>query len=126
MSQQPQLWHDTLEDALRDVVVAAGGPKRVASVLWPAKDPQEGARHLNRMLDPERPEKPSLEELMFLVRLGAEHDCHTAIEWICAVGGYTRPERKNPETERDKIQREFIASVHAQQRLLKQLEALKL
>ena len=121
---QESLWHDTIEEALRAVVVMLGGPKRVAGQLWPSKSITEGARFLNHCLDPERPEKLSLDELQWLLREGRLAGVHTAMSFLASAAGYNEPQPKNPETERDKLQREFIASVQAQQRLLKQMEAL--
>lgn len=122
--QQESLWHDTWEDALRAVVSALGGPKKVANALWPSKAITEGARYLNHCLDPERPEKLGLDELVWILREGGRANVHTGMAFLTAATGYEDTRPKNPETERDKLQREFIASVQSQQRLLKQMEAL--
>lgn len=44
--QHPSLFHESLEDALRDVIQASGGPKIVASRLWPDKAPEAARRSL--------------------------------------------------------------------------------
>lgn len=36
----PKLFHESLEDALREVIHSAGGPKVVACLLWPDKTPR--------------------------------------------------------------------------------------
>lgn len=120
--QQESLWHDTIEEALRTVVVTLGGPKRVAGQLWPSKSITEGARFLNHCLDPERAEKLSLDELQWLLREGRLAGVHTAMSFLAGEAGYDEPQPKNPETERDQLQREFIESVKRQQYLLSQLE----
>lgn len=121
---QQALWRDTLEDSLRHVVEGLGGPKRVAGDLWPARPVVDAARHLNRCLDPERPEKLSFDELLWLLRAGCAADVHTAMAFLAQACGYETPKRVNPESERDRLMREYIHSVEQQQALVRRLEAL--
>ena len=79
---QAPLWHDTIHDALRALIDALGGPKRVASDLWPARDVADGQRYLLKCLDVERPEKLGLEEFVWLMRAGRAGGCHVLAEYL--------------------------------------------
>lgn len=107
---QESLWYDTPEDAMRALVDRLGGFKRVGAELWPEKPVQDAGRLLAKCLDADRPEKLSLEQTFFLLRKGRDDDCHTLMQWIGQELGY-RVEPISKETERDKLQREYIAAV---------------
>lgn len=124
MGKQQDLWHDTLEDALRDAVHALGGPKAVGYMLWPDKSMIESAKYLNKCLDPERAEKLELSQLVMIMREAALKDCHTPMAFLADVLGYEMPRVKNPETERDRLQREFIHAQEAMATLVKKMERL--
>lgn len=121
---QNQLWHDSFEDALRAVLEAAGGPKAVASEMWPSKPFAEAHRRLLHCLDPERDQKLSLDELRWLIAKGREVGCHTAMAFLARDCGYTDPVPVDPEDERAELQRAFLASMKAQKDILKRMEAL--
>ena len=122
---QTQLWHDALEDALKDVVHAMGGPKAVGSMLWPDKPLADAARYLNQCLDQDRAEKLSLSQLVFLMQKAGEKEIHTAIHFLCDACGYQTPARKDPETEYQTLQREFIQSANRLDDMMKRMERLK-
>lgn len=107
---QQRLFHDTLEDALEDVVHALGGPKRVAGELWPSKEPRAAAILLRHCLNPDRAEKFALDELMWMLKAASAVDCHVATHFIARQCGYREPEKLNPEDEKARLQREFIAA----------------
>lgn len=115
---------EALVVALRSIVEALGGPKRVASELWPSKSITDAARYLNHCLDASRAEKLSLDEVLWLLKHGAEADVHTGMHFLAQHCGYKTPERVNPETERDKLMREYIESVNRQEVLVRRLEAV--
>lgn len=121
---QDTLWHDTFEDALRDVVQALGGPKRVASQLWPGKGLQEAARYLNHCLDVERNEKLSPGEIIWIMRAGAQAGCHVAMTFIADSCLYERP---RPVTRRDReaeLRQQFVESVQQLEILRREMERL--
>ncbi|MCC5809886.1 MAG: hypothetical protein JJU06_05885 [Ectothiorhodospiraceae bacterium] len=124
MTEQQALWHDTLEDALRDLVVALGGPKRVGSMIWPDKDLSAAARLLNHCLDPERPEKLELSQVVFLLVTGRERECHTAMHYLTAAAGYETPRPINVETENQKLQRQYIEATQQMAQLVKKMERI--
>lgn len=121
---QQALWYDRIEDALHDCVQALGGPKRVATALWPGKTAADAARYLNHCLDSERAEKLELGQVVTLMRWGRDADCHTPMHYLAETLGYQPPEPKNPETERDRLQREFIQAQEQMATLVKRMERL--
>jgi len=123
MDQKP-LWHDSLEDALRDVIYALG-PKKAAGDLWPDKDPTHGVRALHHALDPERAEKLSISEIVWLLREGSMNSHHMAMAHLSAVCGYRPPEPTTPEDERAQLQREFIEAKKEFSRLAARIERLR-
>lgn len=121
--QQP-LWHEHFEDALNDIVASVGGPKRLASQLWPDKPIADAARLLRHCLDPSRPEKLELSQVLFVMRKGREADCHTAMHYLAAELGYEAPKPISPETEQQRLQREFIAAQQQIVELARRMDSL--
>lgn len=124
VGDQQKLFHDTLEEALEDVIHVLGGPKRVAGELWPSKDPRQAAVLLRHCLNPDRAEKLALDELMLILKAGAAADCHVAAHHIARHCGYREPEKLNPEDEKVRLQREFIAAQRELARLADRIGGL--
>lgn len=125
MTAEPQfaLIHETLNEAMTDAVRALGGAKKVAAVIWPSKPLDEAKNRLNDCLNPQRPEKLSLSEIMFVLRSAREIGYHGAMTFIAQECGY-RVEPVEPLDEQAKLQREFIESVKASQKIAARLERL--
>lgn len=122
--QQIELIHEDIYEAVRGAVDACGGPKQIASLLWPAKPLAEARRLLLHCLDPERPEKLGLEELVMIGRLARERDCHLLAAWLMGEWRYQAPIPQDPEDERSRLQREFRESVKLQAHLVRCMERL--
>lgn len=121
---QPALYHDTLQDALSEVVTALGGAKKVGVILWPEKSADDAGRQLRHALDPDRPEKVSLEQLALLLRLGREKGAHAGMNYLARDAGYQDPVAVEPEDERAQLQRAWIESTKVQAKLLDRMERL--
>ena len=119
--EQSELWHDSLEEALRDVVVSLGGPKRVGAELWPAKPLTDAARYLNHCLDNERAEKLGLGELMWILKHGRQVGCHIAMQDMANELGYQITPLE-PEDEIAELQRQFIQAREDMQSMLTKME----
>ncbi len=100
--QQIELpFFDSAEDALRAAVQALGGAKQVGASLWPDKTPDQAARLLLDCLNPSRPEKLELSQIMRVLRLARDAGHHTAIQWLAEQMGYeVRPITKAEEVDR--------------------------
>lgn len=109
MTMQQPLWHDTLADAVRALVEALGGAKRVGSMLWPAKPLEAAQRHLLKATSGGK-ERLSLDELDLLLEAGRAHGCHVVAHYVGQRLGY-RLVPVEPEDERAALQRKYIAAV---------------
>lgn len=121
------IFSDTLAEALSDVVYTIGGPKAVAAELWPAKfdaNPESTARYVSQCLEPNRREKFALDEIEWLFAAGRGANAHTAMRYIAHKCNYAEPEPIVPESERDKLQREFVEAVEAQRDIIARMESL--
>lgn len=128
MSNKAQsfLFHESFSDALKEVILAAGGTKSVACKLWPEKTPDAAQRTLLDALNDNRPEKLSPDQVLLLIRLGREVGCHAAINYVSRDGGYSDPQPIEPEDEKAKLMREFIAAQKAMSAISAQLANVNL
>lgn len=121
---QQALWHDSFEDALLDVVYAIGGPKEVASSLWPALSPLDAARKLQHCLAPDRRERLAPNEVVWILRAGAAAGCHVAMSYLTRECGYDTPRRVSPDDQRAELQRQFVEGVGQLEAIRRSLERL--
>lgn len=107
------LHHESIEDALRTVVAASGGWKRVGAQLRPEweEKPEQAARWLQDCLNPDRAEKLSFDQFFQLLRLGRRANCHAAMNQITEEAGYMETRPVDPQSELNELYREFNASV---------------
>lgn len=123
MDQQP-LWHDSLEHALGALIDACGGPKKVGKYLWgESLSAEDAARRIRHNLDPDRRERFSNDELILLLALGREHNCHIAAAFINRRIGYAPPQPIDPEDEVNRLKREYIETGKRLERLFSQHQA---
>lgn len=106
---QPALFVESLNDALRDAVRACGGGKVVAYKLWPEKSPEAAARLLSDCLNEHRAERLTPDQLMLVARMARERGCHVVMQYLCAELSYAAPVPVEPETELAGLLREYIA-----------------
>ena len=108
--QQHRLFHESIYDALRDIVVATGGYKKVGSDLWPSLSADKAGRDLNDCLNPDNARKLDPVELIWLLKRGRDAGVHVGMAYLCQDLAYAAPQPIDPETEIQKLQREFIAA----------------
>ena len=119
---QQSLYHETLQDALGDVVRALGGPKHVGALLWPEKGAEDAGRLLRHCLLADRPEKLSLEQLALLLRMGREKGVHAPMTFLCRDAGYQDPIAVEPADERAQLMRDFVEAQRALAGMAKRME----
>ena len=119
----PKLFHECLEDALREVIQAAGGPKVVACLLWPDKTPEAAHRLLLACLNEDRAERLNPGQLVVLLRLGREKGVHAGMSYLSGECGY-QAKPVEPEDERAMLQRQYIESVKEQRQMIERMERL--
>lgn len=124
MNQQA-LWHDSPEEALRALIDALGGPKAVGHMLMPEKSMDDARRTVLKWCDAERHDKPSLDQLLLLMRKDREAGCHVFAAFLLSQAGYEEPRPVEPKDEAAELQRAFIRSVAEQKALLERLQRVQ-
>ena len=79
---------DCPEDAIKAVVQRLGGAKAVGSQLWPDKTADAAGRALLDALNPDRPEKLSLTQILFILRLAHDAGVHEGAQYLNGEIGY--------------------------------------
>jgi hypothetical protein len=125
MSTQEALFHEDFQDSLRHLVKALGGVEVVGADLWPAKTRKQAGSWLSDCLNPERPGKLDIEEIVALLRLGREAGIHCAIYQLCAELNYERPGIVAPKTPRQLIAEKRIRLALEQKALADEEAALE-
>lgn len=122
---QMNLIHETLTDALRDVVQAAGGNKKVGAQMYPEMPADLAAQRIRDCLNPERREIFNPEQVLFLLRMGRQCGCHAAINHISHEAGYSAPQPVEPEDEVARLQREFVEATKTLGALASHIERIQ-
>lgn len=81
-SPQGELFHETWSDALRASVIACGGYKSVGVQIRPHMPPEQAARMVANWFNAERPEKPSLDELMEILWIARRNNVLLPLTWL--------------------------------------------
>ena len=118
------LVHDSLIDALREVVNALGGIKSVAPRMRPAKSHDAACTWLKDCLNPDRREELHSDDIIWLLREGRRAGAHGAMAFLSSECGYAAPQPVDPADEVAELQRQFIETAKAQQRMLDRLAML--
>lgn len=119
----PQLFHETIEDAIREVVNALGGPKKVAVALWTDRPPEAAHRLLLACLNEDRPERLAPHHLLTLMSAGREFGCHALMRFLAAETGYSCTPL-DPADQVEKMQQQFTDSVRMLAQLAGQIEKM--
>lgn len=120
----PALFHETIEDAIREVIMAAGGFKEVGNRIRPDLVPDRAASWLRDCVNDDRRQHIDPHQLALLRRIGREANCHALATWEARDAGYTDPLPIEPLAERDRLQRDFIAAAHAVQEIAARLDRM--
>ena len=98
---QNALFHERIEDAVDEVIRAAGGRKKVAGELWPDKPARDAHNLLDACLNPDRREKLAPSQVLYIARRGQEVGCHALMSHIAQECGYEiKPITKAEEVDR--------------------------
>ncbi len=124
-SLQAPLFHEDVYEALRTVIMALGGCKKMGSMLWPEKSPQHGAELLNNCLSTARQEKLDPEQLLFLLVEGQKVGCHALADYMGQCAGYKFLVIE-PEDEKAELQKQVIDAAHRFGALVKRLEKISI
>lgn len=121
---QPNLFSESLAEALEETVNQLGGMKVVGLALWPSKSAKDAATALRDALDPSRRDKLGLEEIEHIFRMARE--AGVLAPWKYMADKYDLELRVvDPADKKAALQREFIDGVNALQALGKRLEGMQ-
>lgn len=123
MTQQYELIHESISDALREVVQALGGAKKVGATLRPDRPVAEAARWVSDCLNSERREKFDPDQVLWLLREGRAVGCHGAMSYIARDTGYSATPIE-PQDEKAELQRQFILASKKLSGMAARIEAL--
>lgn len=118
------LFYETWQDAAREVVAAAGGPKKVGPTMWPAKTQLAAVQRLNDCLNPGRAEHFSPDEFLLLLRIGHDAGCHALMRFVAQDTAYAEPQPVSPADERARLQAAFVDAMQLARTLVDRMEGL--
>lgn len=105
--EQTSLFFESIADAIDGAIRATGGYKQVALDLWPSLKLDTAYARLKAALNPDKHEKLSPEELVWLLRRARDKGQHGAFYWLCDELGYTRPAPVEPADAVAETQRQL-------------------
>jgi hypothetical protein len=111
MTDQIPLFVDTYEEAIRHTINALKGFKAVGVALWPDKTADAAGRRLADCLNADKPDRLNPSELAFIRRWARSEGVHVMATYELRAAGYADPQPIEPEDERARLQREYVAAV---------------
>jgi hypothetical protein len=121
---QSSLFHESIEEALDEVVKALGGAKSVAARMRPDLSPDAAARWLRDCLNDSRREHLTPGHVMWLLRAGREAGVHAAMRFLAREAGYSEPVPVSPEDEGADLMRRYIEAAQALAKMSERIERL--
>lgn len=125
MTGQPSLFHEDIWQALRDCVSAMGGTKDVGYRMRPELGPEKAGRWLLDCLNPERNDKLSIEQFLFLLLEARRAGCDIAMHYLARHTGYEAPKALCPQVERDALLLSVQGMASQLQAALARIQALE-
>lgn len=111
--------YDTLNDALKGVVMALGGYKKVGGQMQP--DNEHAGDWLRHCLNGGRREKLSPEQAVWLLREGRKINFHAGMDYLALSTGY-KAQPVDADAQRQALQETIAAGV---EHLTRQMAALQ-
>lgn len=118
---QPALFHESINEALRELIAALGGVKVVGVRMRPEMPADHAGRWLADCLNSDRREHLSPDRVIWLLIEGRKAGVHCTMAWIAGECGYSA-QPVEPEDERAKLQREYIEATKAMARMAERIE----
>jgi len=100
---QETLWLDTWIDAVKAVIDACGGPKKVGVHLRPDLPADDAGEWLLKTLRPNRREVLSAPQLIELLALGRRNNCDVLAAFVADRTGYDAPKPMRIEAETERV-----------------------
>ena len=118
--------YDTPEEALKAAVSALGGNKKVGVMLWPhmEESPDKAGRKLADLLNEDRDEKPSLDQVVFIFRKAKQVGFHDGMYSWNRMCGYSPSKPVDDAEELARKSAEALALLEQLQRTQDEIRAL--
>ena len=121
---QMTLIHESITDALREVIQAAGGAKKVGAMMFPDMPADHAAGKVRDCLNIDRRERFTPDQVAMIVRIGREVGCHAVMNFLARDGGYANPVPIEPEDEAMRLQREFVEATKSLAQMANRIEQM--
>jgi hypothetical protein len=95
---QEALFFEDFRGAIRHLIGALGGPKKVGAILRPTLPVQTAVNWINDCLSTSRDSKFDFEDIVTLLAEGRKRGVHCATWQLSDETGYTRPSIAPPKT----------------------------
>ena len=92
MGEQLGMLEQTFEGAIKDLVEACGGWKKIGKELRSDLDPEHAARWMQKSLQPNRREVMPYSDVRKLLRIGRRHRCNVLMDFLASDSGYEPPQ----------------------------------
>jgi hypothetical protein len=120
-----KLFYDDDLDALKATIQHLGGNKAVGVQLWPDKTPDAAGRSMADCCNTSRSERLSPSQLLFVMRLAREKNCHIMAEHLMSEAGYAKPVPIDPDEEASTIVERIDETLQGVGILVDRLERLR-
>ncbi|MCX7062828.1 MAG: hypothetical protein NTZ11_18320 [Gammaproteobacteria bacterium] len=122
---QNHLWIETWADAVRALIEACGGPKRVGAELRPDLPADDAGEWLQKTLKPNRREVLSAQQLLTLMAIGRRHNCDLLMAFVADQAGYHAPKPIDMANETARVQQQAQDMFAEASKLLDRLSRLQ-
>lgn len=121
---QPELFHESINDALQAAVAALGGPKVVGAKMRPELPVDQAAGWVRDCVNAGRRERFHPEHVQMLLRECRRIGYHGLAAFMMRDANYQDPIPVEVEDAMQKLQQQFIAAVGEIDTIKKQMERL--
>ena len=122
---QMSLHHESMADALREVIQSAGGPKAVGERMFPDMPIDHAASRIRDCLNHDRRDRFTPDQVMMILRMGHQAGCHAGMIFIARELGYSDPVPVEPEDEVARLQREFVEASKSLMTMANKIERMQ-
>jgi hypothetical protein len=122
---QSALFHESFADAVTSAVLAVGGWKKAAGLLWPTMKPESAYARLKACVDDGKAEQLKLDEIVGLGRLARDAGDLSMARYLAAEWGLAEPVVRDPVDQADELRREVRDLLVAANQRLARIERVE-
>lgn len=121
---QACLWYDSIDEAIRQDVHFLGGSKKVGAMLRPELEITKASEWLMACLNPERREKLDINQYTLIMKEAKQNGSLNALTQILRDCECADPIPLEPDSEKARLQKQFVKSVADMKSILAQLDGI--